>query len=55
MLAALGKASARGIRVILVCRRTMSESRAVFPQVDDNVGVVVTENGALLAAPVGRP
>ena len=29
MLAALGKGSARGIRVILVCGRTMSELRAV--------------------------
>ena len=62
-LAALAEARARGIRVILVTGRIMSELRAVFPEVDDCVDAVVAENGALvvtsvgvrlLAAPIGR-
>ena len=62
-LAALTEARARGIRVILVTGRIMSELRAVFPEVDEHVDAVVAENGALLvthggvrllAAPVGR-
>ena len=62
-LAALTEARARGVRVILVTGRTMSELRAVFPEVDDHIDAVVAENGALLvthdgvrllAAPVGR-
>jgi hypothetical protein len=62
-LAALTEARARGIRVILVTGRIMSELRAVFPEVDEHVDAVVAENGGLLvthggvrllAAPVGR-
>ena len=62
-LAALTEARARGIRVIFVTGRIMSELRAVFPQFDDHVDAVVAENGALLvthggvrllAAPIGR-
>ena len=62
-LAALTEARARGIRVILVTGRIMSELRAVFPEVDEHVDAVVAENGALLvthggvrllAAPLGR-
>ena len=47
-LAALTEARARGIRVILVTGRIMSELRAVFPEVDDHVDAVVAENGAVL-------
>jgi hydroxymethylpyrimidine pyrophosphatase-like HAD family hydrolase len=63
-LAALTEARARGIRVILVTGRIMSELRAAFPEVDENMDAVVAENGALLvthggvrllAAPIGRP
>jgi hydroxymethylpyrimidine pyrophosphatase-like HAD family hydrolase len=62
-LAALTEARARGVRVILVTGRIMSELRAVFPEVDDHIDAVVAENGALLvthggvrllAAPIGR-
>ena len=63
-LAALTEArAARGVRVILVTGRIMSELRAVFPEVDDHIDAVVAENGALLvthggvrllAAPIGR-
>ena len=62
-LAALSQARARGVRVILVTGRIMSELRAVFPEVDEHVDAVVAENGALLvthggvrllAAPIGR-
>ena len=62
-LAALTEARARGVRVILVTGRIMSELRAVFPEVDKHVDAVVAENGALLvthggvrllAAPIGR-
>ena len=62
-LAALTEARARGIRMILVTGRIMSELRAVFPEVDEHMDAVVAENGALLvthggvrllAAPVGR-
>ena len=62
-LAALTEARARGVRVILVTGRIMSELRAVFPEVDEHVDAVVAENGAvlvthggvrLLAAPIGR-
>jgi hypothetical protein len=35
--------------------RMMCELRAVFLQVEDYVDMVVAENGALPAAPVGRP
>ena len=62
-LAALSQARARGIRVILVTGRIMSELRAVFPEVDEHMDAVVAENGSLLvthggvrllAAPIGR-
>ena len=62
-LAALTHARARGVRVILVTGRIMSELRAVFPEVDEHMDAVVAENGALLvthggvrllATPIGR-
>ena len=42
---------------MILIRETDDEcvTRAVYPQVNDNVVVVVAENGALLAASVGRP
>jgi len=52
-LAALAEARNRGIRVILVTGRIMNELRAVFPDVEDHVDAVVTENGAVVATPVG--
>jgi len=52
-LAALGEARARGVRVILVTGRIMSELRAVFPELDDWVDAVVAENGAVLVSPAG--
>jgi hydroxymethylpyrimidine pyrophosphatase-like HAD family hydrolase len=52
-LAALAEARARGIRIILVTGRIMSELRAVFPEVEDHVDAVVAENGALVVTPVG--
>ena len=62
-VAALTDARARGIRVILVTGRIMSELRAVFPDVDEHIDAVVAENGGLLvthggvrllATPIGR-
>ena len=52
-LAALAEARARGIQVILVTGRIMSELRAVFPDVEELVDAVVAENGAVLASPAG--
>jgi len=52
-LTALAGARARGVRVILVTGRIMSELRAVFPEVDDHVDAVVAENGAVLVTHVG--
>jgi signal transduction histidine kinase len=52
-LAVLAEARARQVRVILVTGRIMSELRTVFPQVDDYVDAVVTENGAVLADSAG--
>jgi len=54
MLVALAEARARGIWVILMTGRIMSELRSVFPEVDNHVvDAVVAENGALVVAPVG--
>lgn len=52
-LIALDEARSRGIRVILVTGRIMEELRAVFPEVDDHVDVIVAENGALVVGPIG--
>ena len=52
-LAALAEARARGIRVILVTGRIMSELRQVFPDVGDHVDGVVAENGGLLVTAAG--
>ena len=63
-LAALSEARARGIRVILVTGRIMSEIRTVLPEIEEHFDAIVAENGGLvvtpvgvrlLAAPVGRP
>ena len=52
-LAALAEARARGIRVILVTGRIMSELRQVFPDVGDHLDGVVAENGGLLVTAGG--
>jgi hypothetical protein len=52
-LKALAEARARGIRVLLVTGRIMSELRAVFPAVEDHVDAVVAENGGLVVSSVG--
>ncbi len=52
-LAALAEARARGIRMILVTGRIMSELRAMFPEVEDHVDAVVAENGAVVVTPAG--
>ncbi len=52
-LAALAEARARGIRVIVVTGRIMSELRAVFARLEDHVDAVVAENGAVLVTSVG--
>ena len=52
-LAALAEARARGIRVILVTGRIMSELREVFPDVGDHLDGVVAENGGLLVTAAG--
>jgi hydroxymethylpyrimidine pyrophosphatase-like HAD family hydrolase len=52
-LAALGEARARGIRVIVITGRIMSEVRAVFAGLEDCVDAVVAENGAVFVSAVG--
>jgi hydroxymethylpyrimidine pyrophosphatase-like HAD family hydrolase/DNA-binding response OmpR family regulator len=52
-LAAIAEARARGIRVILVTGRIISELRGVFAGFEDRVDAVVAENGAVLVTPVG--
>ncbi|MGD0375722.1 MAG: HAD hydrolase family protein [Streptosporangiaceae bacterium] len=52
-LAALTEARARGIRVILVTGRIMSELSAVFPEVEEHFDAIVAENGGLVVTPVG--
>jgi hydroxymethylpyrimidine pyrophosphatase-like HAD family hydrolase len=52
-LFALAEARARGIRVILVTGRIVSELRAVFADVEDHVDALVAENGAVLVTSVG--
>ena len=52
-LAALSETRARGIRVILVTGRIMSELRAVFPEVEEHFDAIVAENGGLVFTPVG--
>ncbi len=52
-LAALAEARARGIRVILVTGRIISELRDVFVGFEDHLDAVVAENGAVLLTPVG--
>ena len=52
-LAAVAEARARGIRVILVTGRIMSELRQVFPDVGDHLDAVVAENGGLLITAAG--
>ncbi|MGA2929265.1 MAG: HAD hydrolase family protein [Solirubrobacteraceae bacterium] len=52
-LAALAETRARGIRVIVVTGRIMTELRAVFEDLEDRVDAVVAEQGAVLVTPVG--
>ena len=52
-LAALAEARARGIRVILVTGRIISELSAVFAGFEHHFDAVVAENGAVLLTPVG--
>lgn len=55
-LAALAEFRAAGGRAILVTGRILSELRAVFPDVDDHMDLVVAENGAVIASAAGsRP
>jgi len=55
-LAAVGRARARGVRVVLVTGRILDELRAVFPEVDRHVDAIVAENGAVVATALGvRP
>ena len=52
-LAALAEARARGIRVILVTGRIVSELRVVFADIEDHVDALVAENGAVLVTSLG--
>ncbi len=52
-VAALAEVRARGIRVILVTGRIVSELRAVFADVEDHVDALVAENGAVLVTSLG--
>ncbi|MGE5697699.1 MAG: HAD hydrolase family protein [Candidatus Sericytochromatia bacterium] len=52
-LTALAEARARGLRVILVTGRIVTELRAVFADVEDHVDALVAENGAVLVTSVG--
>ena len=59
-LAALAEARARGIRVILVTGRIISELWGVFAGFEDRLDAVVAENGAVMVtpgrgSPAGRP
>jgi hydroxymethylpyrimidine pyrophosphatase-like HAD family hydrolase len=51
--AALAETRARGIRVIVVTGRIMSELRAIFGDVEDHVDAIVAEQGGLLVTPLG--
>ncbi len=48
VLAALARARASGIRVVLVTGRILAELRADFPDVDRHVDAIVAENGAVV-------
>lgn len=48
-LMALTELRQAGVQVVLVTGRILSELRAVFPDVDDLIDVVVAENGAVVA------
>lgn len=52
-LAALRYVRARGVSLILVTGRMMSDLYNVFPDVNDHVDAVVAENGAVLSTPRG--
>ncbi len=49
VLAAVGQVRVRGVAVILVTGRIVSELRADFPGVDDEFDAIVAENGAVMA------
>lgn len=49
VLAALDRARARGLRLLLVTGRILAELRAVFPTVDEYFDAIVAENGAVIA------
>jgi hydroxymethylpyrimidine pyrophosphatase-like HAD family hydrolase/FixJ family two-component response regulator len=51
--AALAEARAKGIGVIVVTGRIMSELRTVFPEIEDHVDAIVAEQGAVLVTPLG--
>ena len=52
VLDAIAETRARGLRVVLVTGRILSELRAVFPDALDRFDAVVAENGAVIG--VGR-
>ena len=49
LLAAIREQRERGVVVVLVTGRILSELRAVFPEVDEEFDAIVAENGAVLA------
>jgi hydroxymethylpyrimidine pyrophosphatase-like HAD family hydrolase len=51
VLDAVAGARARGLRVLIVTGRILSELRAEFPDVMSHCDAIVTENGAALAGP----
>jgi len=53
VLSSLSRARARGVSVVLVTGRILSELREVFPDVHAHVDSVVAENGAVLARSFG--
>ena len=51
--AALAETRARGIRIIVVTGRILSELEAMFPDIQDHVDAIVAEQGGLLVTPIG--
>jgi hydroxymethylpyrimidine pyrophosphatase-like HAD family hydrolase len=49
-LAALAKARADGLRVLIVTGRILADLRSAFPDADDYADVIIAENGAVLAS-----
>jgi hydroxymethylpyrimidine pyrophosphatase-like HAD family hydrolase len=49
VMATVGEARSRGLRILLVTGRILAELRSVFPEVDRHFDAIVAENGAALA------